>query len=151
MKLVLGSHVREHGRNVGRLAGFELEPADLRIRRIIFSPDGHLGPQAQTRPLSSIASVAGNGAIELRASLDDTPLPAVRDVALLSGSTRIAAAGGRPGRVCAVELNPEDRSVTAIVGRQHWWSRRSALARDQIDASSPGEIRRRGNAGTRAA
>ena len=53
MQLVLGSHVRDGGRRVGRLAGFELEPADLRIRRIIFSADGELGPQVRSQPVEA--------------------------------------------------------------------------------------------------
>jgi len=46
MELLLGSHVREQGHPVGRLAGFELEPETLRIRRIIVSGDGDLGNAA---------------------------------------------------------------------------------------------------------
>jgi len=61
MKLLLGSHVRDHGRRVGQLAGFELEPADRRIRRIIFSPDGELGPQAMTRPLAQVSLLHDEG------------------------------------------------------------------------------------------
>ena len=77
MELVLGSHVREAGRRVDELAGFELEPVDLRIRRIIFSPDGELGPQAMTRPLAAIASVHDDGEVELRSDVDIAPMPAV--------------------------------------------------------------------------
>ena len=71
MELLLGSHVREAGRRVGRLAGFELEPADSRIRRIIFSPDGELGPQAMTRPLAAITSVHDDGEVDLHPEVDD--------------------------------------------------------------------------------
>ena len=56
------------GRRVGRLAGFELEPVDLRIRRIIFSPDGELGPQAMTRPLAAVTSVHDDGEVDLQPS-----------------------------------------------------------------------------------
>ncbi len=140
MKLVLGTHVREHGRNVGRLAGFELEPRERRIRRIIVSPDGQLGPQAHTRTLNSIGTVDASGTIQLRANFTPVALPAVPDVALLSPSTRIVAAG-RTGRLHAIEVDAESRALLSVSGREHWWSRAFTIAGDALDVSQPGEIR----------
>jgi len=141
MELLLGSHVREHGHRVGRLAGFELEPAGLRIRRIIFSPDGELGPQAMTRPIANIDLTHDDGEVELRPSAEVAPLPAVSDVVLLSRAVRMRRAGREVGRFVGVDLNPTDRSVKAIFGRPHWWSRRFSVTADGLDCSTPGEIR----------
>jgi hypothetical protein len=140
MELLLGSHVREAGRRLGRLAGFELEPADRRIRRIIFSPDGELGPQAMTRPLAAIASVHDDGELDLRPEADIAPMPAVRDVILLSRATRISRGGRQLGRLCGIAVDA-DRSLVSVFGRPHWWSRRFALAASDLDCSTPGEIR----------
>ena len=156
MLLTLGPHVLEHGNRVGRLAGFELEPADLRIRRIIFSPNGELGPQAMTRPLEAVASVRG-GSIELTTAPSHA-LPAVSDVVLVSRSTRFS--GGAPstslrasghGRVVGVDVEPADRKVVSVFGRHHWWSRRTAITASELDCSIPGELRRRAGSDTRAA
>ena len=140
MELLLGSHVREAGRRLGRLAGFELEPAERRIRRIIFSPDGELGPHAMTRPLAAISSVHDDGEVDLHVEADAAPMPAARDVILLSRATRISR-GGRPlGRFCGIAIDAE-RKLESVFGRPHWWSRRFALAAGDLDCSTPGEIR----------
>jgi len=150
MELLLGSHVREHGRRVGRLAGFELEPATLRLRRIIFSPDGELGPQTSTRPLATIALVHDDGEIELRVD-SPAPLPSVPDVALLAHSTRLRERSGRDrGRFAGVDANPADRGVLSVFGRLHWWSRRFSVPAASCDFSTPGEIRL-ASSGSRAA
>ena len=174
MELVLGSHVREAGRRVGRLAGFELEvhpnaaaalgtpevhpnavaavgapaPVELRIRRISFSPDGARGPQALTRPLAAVTSVHDDGEVDLRSDVEIAPMAAVRDVMLLSRATRIRRGNRQVGRLSGVDVNPDDRSVVSVFGRPHWWSRRFTLAASDLDCSTPGEIR---GGGTRAA
>jgi hypothetical protein len=139
MELLLGSHVREHGHRVGHLAGFELEPAGLRIRRIIFSPDGDLGPQAMTRPLDLVAE--RHGEVELRMDAEVAPLPAVRDVILLSRATRVRRGGHEIGRLAGVTVNPSDRAIVSVFGRHHWWSRRFSLDAKRLDCATPGEIR----------
>lgn len=106
MDLLLGSHVREVGNRVGRLAGFELEPASRRIRRIVFSPDGERGSQALSRTLSAISLVHDDGEIELRPDAPNEPLPSVPDVMLLSRSTRIRQSGDEVGRLVGVDVNP---------------------------------------------
>jgi hypothetical protein len=161
MELLLGSHVREAGRRVGRLAGFELEvhptapaasgtpaSADPRIRRIIFSPDGELGPHAMTRPLAAITSVHDDGEVDLRTDVEIAPMPAVRDVILLSRATRIRRAGRYLGRLSGIAVAPAERKLVSVFGRLHWWSRRFTLAAPEVDCSTPGEIR---GGGTRAA
>jgi hypothetical protein len=141
MELVLGSHVREAGRRVGQLAGFELEPVDRRIRRIIFSPDGELGPQAMTRPLAAITSVHDDGEVELHSEVNIAPMPAVPDIILLSRATRIRRGGRQLGRLSGVAVDPAERKLVSVFGRPHWWSRRFTLAASDLDCSTPGEIR----------
>ena len=148
MELQLGSHVREAGRRVGLLAGFELEPLDRRIRRIIFSPDGELGPQAMMRPLAAIGSVHDDGEVDLGTEVDMAPMPAVRDVILLSRATRIRRGGRQLGRLSGVAVDARERTLVSVFGRQHWWSRRFTLAASDLDCTTPGEIR---GGGTRAA
>ena len=149
MQLLLGSHVREDGRRVGRLAGFELEPANSTIRRIIFSPDGDLGPQAHTRPL---AMVVTNGSdIQIRSDVVPPSMPAARDVILLSSSTRMRRAGHEIGRLAGIDVNEADRTLTEVLGRAHWWSRRFSLRAGAVDCSTPGEIRVAPSCDTRAA
>ena len=140
MELLIGSHVRERGHRVGRLAGFELEPDGLRIRRIIFSPDGELGPQAVTRPLSAVGRVHDGHDIDLH-DPDTTPLPAVKDVILLSKATRLRRSGHALGRLVGAEVSPDDRTLVCVFGRHHWWSRRFKLDGPGLDCSTPGEIR----------
>ena len=148
MELQLGSHVREAGRRVGRLAGFELEPLDRRIRRIIFSPDGELGPQAMMRPLAAISAVHDDGEVDLRAEVSIASMPAVRDVILLSRATRILRAGRQLGRLSGVAVDTRERTLVSVFGQPHWWSRRFTLAASDLDCTTPGEIR---GGGSRAA
>jgi len=142
MEMLLGSHVRDQGHLVGRLAGFELEPETLRIRRIIFSGDGDLGPHAQTRSLDAVSSVLEGGDIALAAT-PSAPLPVVHDVVLLSRATRVYRWGRDASRLAGVDVNLSDRLLAAVIGRAHWWSRRFSLPADTIDWSTPGEIRQR--------
>jgi hypothetical protein len=141
MELLLGSHVREHGNRVGRLAGFELEPASHRIRRILFSPDGDLGPATHMRPLCSVSHVHDDGEVELRPESQVDVMPSIPDVALLSRATRIRQSGRDLGRFVGVEVNPADCDIVSLFGRAHWWSRRLSIPAEGIDCSNPGEIR----------
>jgi hypothetical protein len=150
MELELGSNVREHGRRVGRLAGFELEPTDLRIRRIIFSPDGELGPQVRSQPLATIAAVHDDGEVELKPEATIAPMEVVRDVVLLSRATRLKRAERLIGRLTGIVVNP-DRRLMAVFGRAHWWSRRFTFKATELDCSTPGEIRAGTPPGSRAA
>ena len=151
MQLVLGSHVREDGRRVGRLAGFELEPADLRIRRIIFSADGELGPTVLSHPLAAIQSVDDDGEIELKRELDITPMSAVKDVIILSHATRLRRGTRYVGRLSGIEVDRTDRRIVSVFGRPHWWSRKFTFPAAELDCSTPGEIRSGPPTGTQAA
>jgi hypothetical protein len=151
MELVLGSHVREHGNRVGRLAGFELEPATRRIRRIIFSANGDFGPEAKTRPLIAVSHVHDGGEIELRIDSDTGVAPDVPDVVVLGRATRLKRAGRDQGRLTGIEVNPADRQIVAVFGRQHWFSKRVVFDVAYLDWSTPGEIRSGPPHDTRAA
>jgi hypothetical protein len=150
MQLLLGSHVLEHGNRVGRLAGFELEPAERRIRRIVFSVGGNLGPQAMTRPLAAVTNVRGS-TIELSDQTNIDPLPAVADVVLLSRATRVTARGQEQGRLIGIAVDPTSRTLLSVSGRRHWWSGRITIDAKQIDCSIPGELRSTKSDDTRAA
>lgn len=141
MDLLFGSYVREHGRRAGRLAAFELEPLGLRIRRIIFSADGELGPQIRSEPLATIHVVHEDGEVELRETLEVGPMPIVRDVLLLSRSTRIRRLGRDLGRLVGISVTPDDCALVSVFGRPRPWSRRFAVAAADVDASMAGELR----------
>jgi hypothetical protein len=151
MQLVLGSHVRDGGRRVGQLAGFELEPTNLRIRRIIFSADGELGPQVRSQPPEAIASVHDDCEIELKRDFAIAPMPVVRDVVLLSRSTRLRRAARLVGRLSGVEVEQADWRIVSVFGRPHWWSRKFTFAAAELDCSTPGEIRSGAPTGTQVA
>src|SRR5436190_9878209 len=102
MDLVLGTDVREHGHRAGQLAGFEVECAGRRIRKIILSGDGELGNHAVTRPFSSVD--VESGTIEIRAfTSSDAPM---EGTALLSHTTRIVRSGREVGRLSGVQAAP---------------------------------------------
>jgi len=151
MHLMFGSTVQKGGHRAGRLAGFELEPADRRIRRIVFSADGELGPQVMSHPIPGIASVASNGDINLMTGQDLPPMPVVRDVILLSPATRLERGGHVVGRLQGIEVDPADRRLVSVFGRAHWWSRRFTFAASELDCSTPGVIRSGPPSGSRAA
>jgi hypothetical protein len=151
MELLFGSHVREYGERVGRLAGLELEPASRRVRRIVFSADGDLGPQVGSRPRFAISHVHDNGEIELRADIDTEVLPAVSDVFLLSRATRLKRSGHDQGRVIGIEVNQGSWDIQSVFGRRHWYYKRFVFAAGGLDFSVPGEIRAAAGAASSAA
>jgi hypothetical protein len=151
MQLLLGSHVRESDRRVGQLAGFELEADSQKIRRIVFSPDGGLGPQAHTRALALVLSGSDAGDVQIEADGSPPPMPPVRDVILLSAATRIRRGGHEIGRLAGIDVNASDRSLVEVFSRGHWWSRRTSLRAAAIDCSTPGEIRVTASGNTQAA
>jgi len=151
MRLTFGSTVRKGGRRVGRVAGFELEPADQRIRRVVYSADGELGPQVLSHPIPAITSVASNGDVELKTELDIAPMPAVRDVVLLSRATRIERDGRVVGRLTGVDVDQTDRRLVSVSGRAHWWSRSTTYRASDLDCSTPGVLRNVSPPGSRAA
>jgi hypothetical protein len=150
MELLLGSHVREHGNRVGRLAGLELDPATRRVRRILYSPDGDVGAGVETRPLSAVALVHDDGEIELRPYGDGSPMPVTNDVTPLTRATRLKRGGRVAGRFAGVELEPGEGALVLVFVRNHWWSRRLSVPAPGLDFSVSGEIRT-GAGGSRAA
>jgi hypothetical protein len=144
MELLIGSRVREHGNQVGTLAGFEFEPATRHIRRVVFSPDGTPGPNAMSCPLSAISLVHDSGDIELVPYSDSAELnamPAVPDVLLLSRSTRLKSNGRDAGPLVGLDVDPAERDIRTVFGRTHWWSRRFGVPASAVTWSTPGEIR----------
>ncbi|HTK29391.1 MAG TPA: hypothetical protein VL309_07560 [Vicinamibacterales bacterium] len=140
MELLLGAHVREHGSRIGRLAGFELVPTTLAIRRILFSPDGDLGPQTAARPVAGIGLVHDDGEIELRGDVASEPMPVANDVLLLTRATRLRQKTRERGRFAGIEVNPADGMLVSVFGRLHWWSRRFSADVKSADFTTPGEI-----------
>ncbi len=151
MELLLGSHVREHGNRVGRLAGLELDPATLRIRRILYSPDGDVSPGVEARPLAAVALVHEDGEIELRPFADAAPVPTAKSVAQLTRATRLKRGGREAGRLAGIDVEPAEGVVGSVFVRNHWWSRRVGLPASGLDFTVSGEIRSGSGGGSRAA
>ena len=70
---------------------------------------------------------------------EQTRAPA--EMLMLTDAPRVMRGGRQIGRLSGVELSPETGEIVAIVGRQHWWSRRFHLQTPGLDFSVPGEIR----------
>lgn len=145
MELLFGTHVSEHGYRIGRLAGFEVERDTCQVRQIFFSADGDLGSHAQARPLAAVPVDHFAGDLVLRA----VPTPAqvtTAEPVLLSHGTRLVRSSHQIGRLLGVEVSPDSGALTAVFGRQHWWTRQFRLDRVGLDFSTPGEV----HAGTTA-
>jgi hypothetical protein len=67
MDLMFGTHVREHGYRIGRLAGMEVERGTREVRKIVFSANGDMGSRAEFRPLTAVPVDHFAGDIALRA------------------------------------------------------------------------------------
>ena len=133
MELTIGSHVREHGSRIGRLAGFEIDPATRRLSQIIFSANGTLGPEALMRPLVAVSHVHDGGEIELRTDVDAGASREPQEVVLLGPATRVRQKGHDLGHLTGVEVNPADQQLVSIFGRAHWWSRPVAVDAASLD------------------
>src|SRR5437773_43462 len=125
MVLLFGTHVSEHGYRIGRLTGVEMERNTCRARRIFFTADGDVGSHAQARPFAVVPADHFAGDIVLRAFA--TPAEATAEPLSLSQATRVVRGGRHIGRLSGVEVSPENGALTAIFGRQHWWTRRFRL------------------------
>jgi hypothetical protein len=143
MELLIGSHVREHGNRVGRLAGFEIDPATRRVNQIIFSTSGTLGSDALMRPLAAVSHVHDGGDIELRTDVANADARRDGSAVLLGGTTRVKRAGHDLGHLKGVDVNPADQQVLTVFGKPHWWSGRVTVEAAGVDWSTPGEIRTR--------
>lgn len=138
MELLFGTHVREYGQYVGRLAGFEVDPATRQVRKIIFSSDGELGSHAMMRPFASVLAEAGE--------IDIRPYTAAdaggeAGGVLLGHVARIRRGDREMGRVNGVEAAIGTGDLQALIGRRNWWSRRFRVEGRGIDLSVPGEVR----------
>ena len=140
MELLLGSHVREHGSRVGKLAGFELDPSTRRISHIIFSVDGTLEHDPLMRPILAVSHVHDGGEIELRADIEDAHHDAP-DVVLLGAATRLKQDDHLVGHLVGVDVNPADQRLMTILGKTHWWSKQLVVDAKAVDCSTPGELR----------
>ena len=140
MELLLGSHVREHGSRIGRLAGFEVNPSTRRLSQIIFSETGTLDSGAKLRPVVTIGHVHENGEVELRSDIDAAN-PEASAIVVLAATTRLKQGNRDIGHLTGVEVNAADNELVSLFGRSHWWSRKSALDAFGLDCSTPGEVR----------
>ena len=136
MELLFGNRVRSGNRRIGYLAGVEVDAASRRVTKIIFSDDGKLGSNAQTRSIEAVTVEGGSlvlGGQSAGSSVADKPL-------LLSRSVRIAPRGQPAGHVTGVAVTDQG-SLDLVISRQHWWSGRHRLRAADLDFSQPGEIK----------
>jgi hypothetical protein len=151
MDLSFGTTVREHGYSVGRLAGLEADRQGRSVHHIIISARGTtIDARAERRPLVTVPADHFGGDILLRAFPVPDEVVAPDEKLVLNGQTRVMREGRQIGRLSGLEVAPETGEIVAIVGRQHWWSRRFHLQASELDYSVPGEIRVR-TAASRAA
>jgi hypothetical protein len=59
----------------------------------------------------------------------------------LSQATRVVGGGRQIGWLSGAEVSPDGGALTAIFGRQHWWSRRFRLDVAGLDVSTSSEVR----------
>jgi hypothetical protein len=136
---LFGTYVSEHGYRIGRLTGVEMERDTCQVRQIFFTADGDLGSHAQARPLAVVLADHFAGDIVLRAFA--TPAEATAEPLSLSQAMRVVRGSRQIGRLSGVEVSPDHGALTAIFGRQHWWTRRFRLDVAGLDFSTPGEVR----------
>jgi hypothetical protein len=140
MELLLGSHVRETGDVVGRVAGFELHPTTLKVHRLIFSSNGELGAQTESRPVAAISMVHSDGMVDLRPVVEELSPPNVVTV----GRTTIVRPNDREsGHLLGIDIEPGDRLLLGVTARAHLWSHRISIEASKLDFSTAGEIRAR--------
>ena len=141
MDLAFGTNVREHGYTIGRLAGIEADRKTHVVRHIVIGAEGAAGSDLERRPLVAVPTDHFDGDIVLRAFPATEETFAPYEVLVLTDATRVVRGGRQIGRLSGVELSPETGEIVAIIGRQHWWTRRFHLQAAELDFSVPGEIR----------
>lgn len=141
MELQFGTHVREYGQQVGRLAGVELDPATRRVRKIIFSSDGELGNHVMMRPFASV--LAEPGEIDIR-PYTPTDEDADMNGVVVGHLARIKRGEHEVGRVTGIDVTIGTGDLEAVIGRKNWLTRRFRVDGRQIDLSVPGEVRTAG-------
>jgi hypothetical protein len=138
VELLFGTNVREYGQYVGRLAGFEIDPATHRVRKIIFSSDGELGNHVMARPFASTLAEPGEIDIRPYTTSDDRQ---ESGAILIGHRTRIFRDSREMGRVIGAEVSVGGGDLEAVIGRRSWWTRRFRVGQNGIDLSVPGQIR----------
>jgi len=141
VELLFGTHVREYGQQVGRLAGFELDPTTRKVRKIIFSTDGELGNHVLMRPFASV--LAEPGEIDIRPYTPTEGAPDT-DGVVIGHLARIKRGDREIGHVTGVEVTVNSGELEAVLGRKNWLSRRFRIAAKDVDLSVPGEVRTAG-------
>jgi sporulation protein YlmC with PRC-barrel domain len=138
VELQFGTYVREYGQQVGRLAGFELDPATRRVRKIIFSSDGELGNHVMMRPFASV--LAEPGEIDIR-PYTPTDEDAAQGGVVVGHLARIKRGDREVGRVTGIDVSIGTGDIEAVIGRKNWLTRRFRVDGRAIDLSVPGEVR----------
>jgi sporulation protein YlmC with PRC-barrel domain len=138
VELLFGTHVREYGQQVGRLAGFELNPTTRQVQKIIFSSDGELGNHVMMRPFASVLAEPGEIDIRPYTPVDEG---ADRGGVVLGHVARIKRGDREVGRVTGIDVAIGTGDVEAVIGRKSWWSRRFRVEGSNFDLSVPGEVR----------
>lgn len=136
MELSFGNHVRSGGRRIGYLAGVEIDVPGRRVTKIIFSNDGKLGSQAQTRPIEGARVERGGISVADTVAAAASPT----ETFLLSRSVRVNRGGHQAGHVVGLTVS-DLGALETIIGRQHWWSGRFRVAASDLELSQPGEVR----------
>ncbi len=139
MELLFGTHVREYGQDVGRLAGFELDPATRQIRKIIFSGDGELGNHVMMRPFASVLAEAGE--IDIRPYTPSSQEGASTDSVVIGHHARVKRGDREVGRVTGIDVTIGTGDLEAVIGRKSWFARRFRVGGREVDLSVPGEVR----------
>ena len=134
MELLFGSHIRSGGRRIGYLAGIEVDPASRRVTKIVFSNDGTLTSETHTRAISAVT--AEGGALQVAA---EGPLEVPSGERLVWTRTTRLDRTGREAHLKGVVVDPGG-AIDALIGRQHWWSRRFRVSGRDLDSTQPGRI-----------
>ena len=138
MQLRFGAHVLEHGYDVGRLSGIDVDPATRAVLRIAFC--NHAGSEEETRPLDAVKFDHFRDEIDLHLVAASRPQPVTKSVRL-TDATRLVQAGRPIGQLSEVEVAADTGTLSAVFGRLHWWTRQLRFEAAAIDLSVPGEIR----------
>jgi len=147
VELLFGTNIREYGQHVGRLAGFEIDPATRKVRHILISGDGELGSHVTKRPFASVLAEPGEIDIRAYTQTDDAAHPSG---IVLGHMARVMRGGRETGRLAGADVALGTGDLEGIIGRRSWWTRRFQIAASAVDLSTPGEVRTSGS-GSRAA
>src|SRR5262245_36727612 len=116
MELLLGSPVFADGRKTGRLAGFEVEPTNLRVLRIIYSSDARMGSHALSRPIDVVSTEGRRITITERPS--SVAASAVEGL-VWSRTAGIRVGGRARGHLCGVDVTA-DGQLEQVLAKRHW-------------------------------